>query len=75
MYKLLHGQLPYKFGQLTYASLNILNKTTNIFFYGAGGAAAEVFEPLDMANLKPMGVMVSQHKGNTAILGEYKSRL
>lgn len=68
-YKLLHGQLPYKYGKLTEESIRCLKDKENILVYGAGGAAAEVFEQLRRAQLKIMGVMVTHKEGNPASFG------
>ena len=68
-YKFLHGQLSYKFGNLTSEAIDILRQRKNILVYGAGSAAADVFDQLDKINLKPMGVIVSHKMGNPTAYG------
>lgn len=68
-YKLLHGKLPYKFGHLTPEALARLKGLANVYVYGAGSAAADVFEQLYRNHIKVKGVIVSQKKGNPSFFG------
>lgn len=68
-YKLLHGQLPYKFGHLAPEAFELLDKASNVLVYGAGNAAADVFEQLYRNHIKVSGVIVSQRKDNPAFFG------
>ena len=47
-----------------------LKTAKNIFVYGAGAAAADVFDQLKSMHIKPVGVMVTKMKGNTSFFGD-----
>lgn len=69
MYDLLHGKQSFIFGQLPKKSIDIISKVDNVFVYGAGAAATEVFQQLSMNNIKVKGVMVTNKKGNPKCFG------
>lgn len=68
-YDLLHGKQSFIFGQLPNDSFDIISKVDNVFVYGAGDAAAEVFQQLLMNNIQVKGVMVTNKKGNPKCFG------
>lgn len=69
-FKFFHGTRLYKYGQLKACAIDELKTAKNIFVYGAGAAAADVFDQLKSMHIKPVGVMVTKMKGNTSFFGD-----
>ena len=57
------------FGNLPPNTAERLRNVDNVFIYGAGAAAADVFDQLEKLYIKPTGVMVSYKNGNTETFG------
>jgi len=68
-YNFFHGNRLYKYGKLTANTVDELKAVENIFVYGSGYAAADVFDQLETLHIKPLGVMVTQMEGNTPSFG------